>query len=1171
MLAAMTVATLLIMPFLFVICVPAFLTYYLWISSLKFRLPFRVPMNWQALDWGSPKPGRSGKVNKAKGILYLGVDEQTEEELWLENGDARRHGFFIGTTGSGKALPLDMPVLTPNGWVENGGLRAGDTVCHPDGTTAKVLSIHPQGAIEAVRLVFADGRDAICSADHLWHVRSRSRPGRTCDQDLPEEGRIMEARDIGILFGLYGGDLDMAVPYATPVSHPLPNAEVLSRRDAMRAVETGLEALPYMPSAVGAPEDRKRFLSEYVAIAGKALSVDAQGMLRMHGLVPSDAIRVKQIAWSLGGRAMTIAPGDGGLFDVVMGFPGVEEIHPEATFDPGIGLPITAVEPVDEKIEMSCIKVDRDDGLYVMENHVVTHNTELLLGVVSQTLMWSSGFLFIDGKGTRRFYARAWTLCRRFGREDDVRVLNFKDAGGDPDAPAGGPDTQSNTLNPFTKGSPDQLMNIIVSLMGDAGGGNDMWKNRAESLVTALMMALCELRDNGDILMNVQTIRDFLALGRGFDKKLLRGKRPTSIDEVPEEAWEEMRTRAGLIELYLRAMRGELSNTTRLALKGFFDTLPGFNIDKALSGEAQETKASEQYGFLSMQLTKPLGSLADGYGHIFRTPLGEVDMDDVVLNRRILIVLLPALERAPAEMQNCGKIVVTLVKMMMGKASGYKLQGSRQEIVDADPTTSPTPYIVVMDEAGYYMVEGIDVSLAQARSLGFMIIVAGQDMAAMQKVNKQIAETTAANASILAVGKTVDGAATLDFIMRLVGKTTVSVSSGFEGKEGLFGKKWVDRNDATMQEVDKIKVEELQNMGEGQFYFLFNGKLVRSATFFIGEDYDNDFSVNKFIKVRGPTDRVPGLDQSREIALTEGIIASTEALALLARTPPAELPENDEDRLAQAVSVASSVIAAAGQKTGDVVLRAQLVGLAATGMGDDGAWQTESDTREEDFDDDFSDIEDDTFDDIASLSNAMEPETSEAAVSGHAGQFKSKLEQRRELHRKIGRAAAGVPEKATPAEGLEEDTHAQRIAEMASAASHDVAVEEDERISRHIDQSLGGASERDRHTGLVGLLEFEKKRREQAASHNIVQDVPRKSVEADDKKTIASLFGSMAQQMDRVQRMMLTEMETGTLGEDIMSRASLNGPVSLPQGEAEKTVRQRMETIQKACEGSTDA
>ncbi|MCE6959699.1 TraM recognition domain-containing protein [Cereibacter sphaeroides] len=917
---------LLLVPESWLLVVPVVFGYYGWVTSLKFRLPFKVPQTWGGLDYGAPKPGGRG-FGKAAGILYLGQDQATNEELWIENGDARRHGFFLGTTGSGKALPLDTPILTPRGWVMNGDLRPGDEVCHPDGGTSRILSVHPQGEIPAVRIWFSDGRFADCSLEHLWQVRGTARPGEAAPQtgvDLSGEGRLMTAGDIGILSGLHGAALALGIPRAEP--HQGFDVEEgsgpLSAADARRAAERGLASLDYMPSLHGTPDQRRGFLRVWAEAARPTVSIEPHGV-RLHGLEGGDARVLKQIVWSLGGTAIAfIEPA--GACDLILMFEGIGGIFEGAggcTFaEEGLG--IVAVERLDTDIAMSCIRVDREDGLYVMENHLVTHNTELLLGVVSQTLMWSSGFLFIDGKGTTEFYARAWTLAKRFGREDDVRVLNFTDAGGDPDAPAGGPATQSNTVNPFAKGDPGQLMNLVVSLMGDAGKGNDMWKARAMTLVTAEMKALCELRDSGEILLNVQTIRDFLFLGKGFDKTLLKSRKISKVEDVPQEAWDEMRTRAGLIELYLRALIGEFSEATRLAMKGFFDTLPGFSIEKALNGDPQDAKCNEQYGFLSMQLTKPLGSLADDYGHIFRTPLGEVDMMDVVLNRRILVVLLPALQKAREEMENCGRIVVTLLKMLMGNTSGYMLQGSKQEIVDSKQTRAPSPYIVVLDEAGYYMVDGIDVMMAQARSLGFMIIVAGQDMSAMQKNSPQIAETAAANASIFAAGKTTDGDKTVRFIQSLFGRTQVSVTSGYSSEAGLLSNRWVDRMDASFQEVEKVKIDELQHMMEGEFYFLFNGTLVKAATFYVGnvgkDGFGKGFSVNKFLKVRGPMDRVPGLDQSVDIAFVSAFVGSTEAIIRLARSGvPPEAAEGASDSVAAAARIANALLWRAGEKSGD--------------------------------------------------------------------------------------------------------------------------------------------------------------------------------------------------------------------------------------------------------------
>lgn len=1135
----------LILPAIFLLTVPSALGYYLWATKQKYRLPFKTPINWGGTDYGAPKPGGKGRFGKAAGILYVGQSESDMEELWLENGDARRHGFFIGTTGSGKALPLNTTVLTPLGWVMNGDLQPGDLVAHPDGGFSTVLSIHPQGAIRAVRLLFADGRDAVCSEDHLWHVRATSKPGVTCPQALPEEGRVMEARDIGILFGMYGTDLDMSVPRAAPFNG-LESGGRLNEGAAAQAARDGLHTLPYMPSVIGTPDERVRFLGAWARRSGLPISVETHGV-RIKGVRPEEAPALKQISWSLGGFGTTYLTPDGRT-DVLILFQGVERIHPDArscVWPDETGLPIVGVEPVDELIEMSCIRVDREDGLYVMEGHVITHNTELLLGVVSQTLMWSSGFLFIDGKGTTEFYARAWTLCKRFGREDDLRVLNFTDPGGDPDAPAGGPSTQSNTLNPFAKGSPDQLMNIVVSLMGDAGSGNDMWKSRAISLVTAQMMALCELRDSGEILLNVQTVRDFLALGKGVEKTRLRGKKPTRIEDIPQEAWEEMRSRAGLIELYLRAMKGELSQTTLLALRGFFDTLPGFSLEKAMAGDPQETKCNEQYGFLSMQLTKPLGSLADGYGHIFRTPLGEIDMDDVVLNRRILVVLLPALQKAPEEMQNCGKIVVTLAKIMMGNAAGFELQGTRQEIVEAKQTRAPSPYIVVLDEAGYYMVAGIDVMMAQARSLGFMIIVAGQDMAAMQKVSPQIAETAAANASILAVGKTVDGDKTISFVQRLIGKTTVSVASGFQAQSGLLGTKWVDRMDATFQEVDKVTIGELQSLGEGQFYFLFNGKLVRAATFFIGDEFGENFSVNKFLKVRGPTDRVPGLDQSVDNSFVQDLIEMTEAFQGDLKRPGIDL----DDLLARALATSDRFRTHAGDmrgpltvRTGDLIGLAATIGTTAPQKEDPDDW-SETDEEEEAFPD---------LDDIRRIAGlrkqAFDPGFPEDGLSS---------------------VRTGVPDKRpTPPRPEMPGLTGQPDMRPADAATplapppdrHEIIPA---RITDSIRLATRGETAAQRHAGLLGMFDYEDEVRHKATTEGFFPDIREGLARSSRAETVAAMFGAMSKQMERMQDLLISEVADGDLAAQIMERAAPMRPTILPHESGADEVRFRLSGIER--------
>jgi intracellular multiplication protein IcmO len=115
--------------------------------------------------------------------------------------------------------------------------------------------------------------------------------------------------------------------------------------------------------------------------------------------------------------------------------------------------------------------------------------------------------------------------------------------------------------------------------------------------------------------------------------------------------------------------------------------------------------------------------LADSYGYIFRTNLGEVDFWDVVANRRILVVLLPALEKSPEELANLGKIIVACLKQMMATGLGSLLEGEYKKIIETKPTYSPTPFLCILDEYGYYAVKGAAVMPAQARSLGFCMLL----------------------------------------------------------------------------------------------------------------------------------------------------------------------------------------------------------------------------------------------------------------------------------------------------------------------------------------------------------------------------------------------------------------------------------------------------------------
>lgn len=75
-----------------------------------------------------------------------------------------------GEAGTGKAQPLTSRLKTPDGWILMGDVEVGQLLQMPDGTSAPVSAIYPQGSIDVYRIRFEDGRTVECCADHLWKV-----------------------------------------------------------------------------------------------------------------------------------------------------------------------------------------------------------------------------------------------------------------------------------------------------------------------------------------------------------------------------------------------------------------------------------------------------------------------------------------------------------------------------------------------------------------------------------------------------------------------------------------------------------------------------------------------------------------------------------------------------------------------------------------------------------------------------------------------------------------------------------------------------------------------------------------------------------------------------------------------------------------------------------------
>ncbi|MDD5586215.1 MAG: type IV secretion system DNA-binding domain-containing protein [Alphaproteobacteria bacterium] len=522
--------------------------------------------------------------------------------------------------------------------------------------------------------------------------------------------------------------------------------------------------------------------------------------------------------------------------------------------------------------------------------------TEGLKSMVSNALAWGSGFVYVDGKADTDLWASLYSLARRFGRDDDLLVLNYMTANSDEGA-------TSNTMNPFSNGSASYLSNMIVSLMPDAGGDNAMWKERAVALMFALMPALTWKRDKQGLLLDIGVLREYIEL-----PAIIRLSRDPNLPE--------------------RIIRG---------LQGYLNTLPGY-VDAAFDDEGNERPPSpdqpmydlqvarQQHGYLSMQFTRSLQSLADEYGYIFKVQLADIDVLDVVLNRRILVALIPALEKSGDEAANLGKIIAASLKGMMGATLGNTVEGSWENAIGSKQTRSSSSFMTVFDEVGYYTAQGMAVMAAQARSLGFSLVFAAQDIPSMEKRVKQEAQSILGNCNLKIYGKLEDPTDTKKFVEDHGGMTFVMESTGMTAPTSTVSSMFMnlplyDKREASgVQLRSRVCYDHLRGQREGEAHILFGDAAYKARMFHAVPERVKALRVHRMLAVPASTTATA----ARERAINE--IASrlkdpewTAAAAAPAATTPAEIAA-----LARNWSAA--------EKAGHAPLEAGAIAIAGLGM-----------------------------------------------------------------------------------------------------------------------------------------------------------------------------------------------------------------------------------------------
>ena len=486
--------------------------------------------------------------------------------------------------------------------------------------------------------------------------------------------------------------------------------------------------------------------------------------------------------------------------------------------------------------------------------------SETLKGILFNALCWSSGYFVADGKADNKLPTDNYTMVRSVGRDDDLLVLNFLLGGRTPQQVTNSRRRRTNGTNPFSSADADTIIQMGSNMLPKVEGEGKNWQEKALNLWRAQVVALCYKRDTMGMELSVTTFIEFMALPK--------------IEDLYMEGYEEFK------------QRGEWSYGF-VGIKSYLDAgCPAYKVDKLIAkhesgggasamsmggrpgagagGKAfeQDNMAYEQHAYRTSQLMPVLNLLDKTYGFIFRDKFPEIDMIDVTLNNRILLMLIPSLEKSAAEAENLGKLAIACLRVMMGKNLGADIEGGRRELLESKATNAPYPYIVALDELAYYFSDGIAVMCAQARSLGFSMMALCQDLEKLTEGNRAPeAGAMMANQVSKYFMRVDDAKKTWDLVREIVGKTTVAVYREFSA--GAMG--WARKLEVHLEEVERVSLTELQGMKAGQGVFNSCGETMRLSSFYMGKDLEehqvDSFHINRFLQVRAPT-----LDEVASIA-----------------------------------------------------------------------------------------------------------------------------------------------------------------------------------------------------------------------------------------------------------------------------------------------------------------
>jgi DNA segregation ATPase FtsK/SpoIIIE-like protein len=138
--------------------------------------------------------------------MVVGLGKDVEGRVLVANLAKMPHVLIAGATGAGKALALDTPIPTPDGWTTMGEIQVGGEVFDEHGHACKVIAATPvMHGRPCYEVEFSDGAVIVADAEHLWRTataagrQQRGRPPAGLSYWPPEDVTRVENRAAKVL------------------------------------------------------------------------------------------------------------------------------------------------------------------------------------------------------------------------------------------------------------------------------------------------------------------------------------------------------------------------------------------------------------------------------------------------------------------------------------------------------------------------------------------------------------------------------------------------------------------------------------------------------------------------------------------------------------------------------------------------------------------------------------------------------------------------------------------------------------------------------------------------------------------------------------------------------------------------------------------------------------